>query len=191
MQKRGVPTNESEQKQLEKNLTEALYNVAYHYYEDLGKIDKPKPYIMRLYNEFDSSSYTVEGLFLGYSMNYSKNEMVQANYYKNLILSKYPDSNIAKLLRDPNFLKGEKERYLAINTLYDQTYELIKKGQSTEALKNVKSLKDKFGANYDMKARFALLEAMCLGALKGEKEYIRALKIVITSFPDTEEEKAG
>ena len=189
LQKRGVPSNEAEKIKLENDLTEALYNVAYHYFEDLGKINKPKPYIMRLYNQFDSSSYTVEALFLGYSMNYAKNEMVQANYYKNIILSKYPDSNIAKLLRNPDFLKGEQERYLAINALYDQTYDLIKKGQSNEALKNVKSLKEKFGANYEMKARFALLEAMCMGALKGEKEYIRALKIVITSFPDTDEEK--
>lgn len=166
-----------------------MYKAAEHYREDLGRTDKALELIQELVAKYPDNAYTVEGMFLAYNIYSEKNNTSKANYYKNEILKKYPDSNIAKVLSDPEFANSERLKYEKINKYYDDTYAMIQDGETEKALGRVRAIPTEFGNNYEMKARFAILEAMCVGGMKGEKDYIKALRVIVTSFPDTKEEK--
>jgi len=189
LKKRGVPQNEADKKKVEKKLAKVIYKAASHYHEDLGEASKAMELVGRLTNDYPQSEYAVEGLFLAYNIYFAKNNQSKAEYYKNEILTKYPETNIAKVLQDPDFANAQQKKYNAINEYYNETYDLIQKGKNQDALERIKQVSDIFGDNYEMKARFAILEAMCVGGIKGENEYIRALRVVVTSFPDTKEEE--
>ena len=189
LKKKGVPMNDQEKVTLDKDLGEAIFKAAQHYREDLGRKDKALALVNRLVNDYPDNVYAVEALFLAYNIYSEENNVSKATYYKNEIIKKYPDSKIAKVLSDPEFANSEKAKYDAINQYYDDTYQLIRTGQASEALTRVRAVPTKFGTNYEMKARFALLEAMCIGGMKGETDYVKALRVIVTSFPDTKEEK--
>jgi hypothetical protein len=53
----------------------------------------------------------------------------------------------------------------------------------------MEDLPKKFGNTYPLKPRFALLAAMCVGGIEGIDSYIKALKSVSVSYPNTEEDK--
>lgn len=189
LKKKGVPMSDQDKTALEGKLGESMFKAAEHYREDLGRNDLALQLVEELVNRYPKNTYAVEAMFLAYNIFSEVNNTTKLNYYKNEILSKYPESNIAKVLSDPDFANSEKLKYERINKYYDDTYALIKQGQATEALTKVRAVTDKFGKNYEMKARFALLEAMCMGGIKGEKDYIKALRVIVTSFPQTKEEK--
>lgn len=189
LKKKGVPMNDQEKVALDVALGEAIFKAAQHYREDLGRKDKALALVNRLVNDYPDNIYAVEALFLAYNIYSEENNVAKTTYYKNEITKKYPDSKIAKVLNDPAFANSEKAKYDAINKYYDDTYQMVRTGNAQEALTRVRAVPTKFGGNYEMKARFALLEAMCIGGIKGETDYIKALRVIVTSFPDTKEEK--
>lgn len=189
LKKKGVPNSDQERAQQKEKLVTALFLAAQHYREDLGRNDKALELVNELLTKYPKSPYAVEALFLAYNTYREQNNESKANNYKDQIINNYPNSNIAKVLQDPDFANAERKRYEQINHYYDATYEMLQKGQPQQALDRVRQVAAKFGKNYEMKARFAVLEAMCIGGVKGEKDYIKALGIVATSYPDTKEEK--
>lgn len=189
LKRKGVPNSDQEKEALKGKLGEALFFAARHYREDLKRSDKALELVNELVQNHPKSPYTVEALFLAYNIYTEQNNSSKANYYKTQILNNYPASNIAKVLSDPNFANAEKEKYEQINAYYDETYEMMRQGQAQQALERVRAVPTKFGKDYEMKARFAILEAMCIGGVNGEQDYIRALRTIVTSYPDTDEEK--
>jgi tetratricopeptide (TPR) repeat protein len=188
LKKRGVPRSDQEIASTKAKVGEAMYKAAEHYREDLGRTDKALKLVEELVRKYPENTYAVEGMFLAYNIYSEKNNISKATYYKNEILKKYPESNIAKVLSDPEFANSEKLKYEKINKYYDDTYAMIQGGEAEKALGRVRAIPTEFGNNYEMKARFAILEAMCVGGMKGEQDYIKALRIIVTSFPDTKEE---
>jgi tetratricopeptide (TPR) repeat protein len=189
LKKKGVPMSDQDKKALEDKLGEAMFKAAEHYREDLGRDDKALELVESLVRTYPQNPFAVEAMFLAYNIFSEDNNTRKITFYKNEILTKYPQSNIAKVLSDPDFANSEKIKYDRINKYYDDTYVLIQQGQASEALKKVRAVSEEFGKNYEMKARFALLEAMCMGGIKGEKDYVKALRVIVTSFPETKEEK--
>lgn len=189
LNKRGVPNSEQAKRQMNTDLGEAMFKAAEHYREDLGRNDKALALIEDLIKRYPSNTYAVEALFLAYNIYNEEKNSSKADAYKNRILNNYPDSKIAQLLSDPDFANSERIKYEAVNKYYDETYELIQSGKPEAALDRVRAVPTKFGNSYEMKARFAILEAMCIGGMKGEKDYVKALRVIVTSFPNTEEEK--
>ncbi|MBL4648174.1 MAG: tetratricopeptide repeat protein, partial [Aureispira sp.] len=189
LKKKGVPKSDQEIASMKAKIGASMYKAAEHYREDLGRTDKALELVEEMVQKYPDNVYTVEGMFLAYNIYSEKNNISKATYYKNEILKKYPESNIAKVLSDPEFANSEKLKYEKINKYYDDTYDMIKGGEAEKALGRVRAIPTEFGTNYEMKARFAILEAMCVGGMKGEQDYIKALRIIVTSFPDTKEEK--
>ena len=189
LKKKGVPKSDQEIASMKAKIGASMYKAAEHYREDLGRTDKALELVEELVQKYPDNVYTVEGMFLAYNIYSEKNNISKATYYKNEILRKYPESNIAKVLSDPEFANSEKLKYDKINKYYDDTYDMIKGGEAEKALGRVRAIPAEFGTTYEMKARFAILEAMCVGGMKGEQDYIKALRIIVTSFPDTKEEK--
>ncbi len=187
LKRQGVPASDQERDALRSKLGEALFFAARHYREDLRRSDKALELVNQLVKDHPKSPYTVEALFLAYNIYSEKNDANKTAYYKAQILNNYPESNIAKVLSDPDFANSEKEKYKSINAYYDETYQLMRQGNAQQALERVQAVPAKFGKDYEMKRRFAILEAMCIGGVKGEQDYIRALRTIVTSYPDTEE----
>ncbi|MCP4438253.1 MAG: tetratricopeptide repeat protein [Aureispira sp.] len=185
----GVPLDEEAKTGTNAKLAEALFKAAAHYRDDLGRNDKAQELLQRLLDNYPDNPYHLEALYMMYKINTDKNSTAKANTYKEQILKKYPDSDIAKSITDPNFMNKKQKEALEMSKYYDETYAILRKGKIQEAYDRVLDAKMKHGKDLLMKARFSLLEAMCVGGLKGEKEYARALNAVVVSYPNTAEEK--
>lgn len=189
LKSKGVPLDEEGKEATNTKLAEALFKAAAHYRDDLDRNDKSEELLQRLLDNYPDNPYHLEALFMLYNINKDKNNTTKANSYKEQILKKYPDSDIAKSITDPNFMSKKQKEVIDVSKYYDDTYSILRKGKIQEAYDRILDAKTQYGKDLLMKARFSLLEAMCVGGLKGEKEYARALNAVVVSFPNTEEEK--
>ena len=188
LKKLGVPLDSAAQNAMKKDIEKSIFMTGTLFYEKLEKNRTAQLYLKKLFDRFPQTTHKLEALFTLYNICLDeKNSCSQT--YKDQILNEYPSSDIAKSLEDPNFLNTKQRLVKEVNDYYDATYVLIKKSNFLEAKKNLDDLVKKFGAQYPMKAKFALLAAMCKGGIDGIEEYIKALRQISSAFPNTDEDK--
>ena len=148
-------------------------------------IKELKDYLAR----YPNSKYELEAWYYLYLAHSAKGEIAEAKVYYDLIVGKYPNTNYARVLSDPNYLNQTLAERKRLDTYYNETYALFQSGQYEKAQDNIKKVPKDFGVDNKYKAKFALLDAMCLGSTQGKNAYIGGLKDVIAKYPDSEEEK--
>ena len=138
---------------------------------------------------YPESKYELEVWYYLYLAHNSKGDLASAQVYYDKIVGKYPNTNYARVLSDPNYLTQARAAKLKLENYYDTTYALFQAGQYQRAQDSIRLAQKYFGYENKYKAKFALLDAMCLGYTQGKSAYIGALKDIIAKFPDSEEEK--
>lgn len=113
----------------------------------------------------------------------------RAKYYYDKIIEEFPNTTYARVLSDPNYLSDAAAKEKEVSDYYNKAYALFKKGDYAGASKMIKGSNQKFGKENKMKAKFALLGAMCAGSLEGKESYVKALKEVVAKYPKTDEER--
>jgi hypothetical protein len=109
----------------------------------------------------------------------------KANYYKNLILTKSPESNYAKLLTDPNFYKQMMEKEKEADRFYEQSYDFYKAGNYQQVITNSQQALNQY-KNDPVRPKFALLRAMAIGKTSDRMTFRNELNQVIANYPKNE-----
>src|SRR5690606_37013501 len=92
------------------------------------------------------------------------------------------------ILRDPDYFKKKREEANKLNTYYASTYDHFSSGRIAQAKEMVDQSTKLFGNDNVLRPKFALLNAMCIGKLKGADDYMHALREVVAKYPNTEEQ---
>jgi hypothetical protein len=112
----------------------------------------------------------------------------QSDYYKNIILTKYADTDYAKLISDPTYYIRLEEKAKEHERKYDIAYDYYINKNWT---KTVEIANNVLPSCTDVKlaSKFAYIRAVAIGQIMGEDSLKRALTGVIMNFPNTEVEK--
>jgi hypothetical protein len=105
-----------------------------------------------------------------------------AEINKNLILSKYPDTDYAQILRNPMYNAEKTNRLNKIEAYYEETYLAYTDGNYSVALDRCNAA-DTLIAKSKFKPKFALLKSLCIGRLKPVGDFELALKQVVADYP--------
>ena len=189
LKKMGVPQDTATLKKMNSEIETALFLVGNIYYEKLDENKRATDAVDKLFVRYPKTKHELEAWFLMFNICTEDKNNSCAAVYKDKILSGYADSDIAKSIKDPNYLNAKQLQIAEANKYYDETYALIRSGNFQEAYRRYEGLPKKYGNNYPLKARFAILAAMCIGGMQGQEQYISALKSVSVSFPNTDEDK--
>ena len=189
LKKGGVPQNDAEKKKAHDDIQTALFKVGIAYREQVKRDDLAAKYLKRLLQDYPDTKFELESLYALYMMALDAKDSRAAEEYKQRILSRHGNSDIAKALKNPNHLKELEQKMAQLNAYYEETQAMVKKRQFAEALQRIRAVTERFGTQHNLKGRFAIMEAMCIGGTEGEAKYIEALRGVVSSFPNTPEEK--
>ncbi|MCS6980497.1 MAG: hypothetical protein NZM15_10425 [Flavobacteriales bacterium] len=113
------------------------------------------------------------------------NDAALAEKYKNVILQQYPESDYARMLSDPDYMRNLALRDKQAEALYEmawQEYKLFRFGSAI-------SLCEKGLSEYGKSSaapRFALLKAKTAGGLYGRERYLAELDSVVKKYGGTE-----
>lgn len=185
----GVPQDESQRAETEQKIAQALFGIGLAYREHLNMPAQSIATFERLVERFPKSKQAQEAWYMLYNLYMEQGNAAKAEACKKRILADYPNSDIAKAVQDPSFVNAKQQKEKELNKYYQQTYDMVYKGQFQQAMQRISDMSKLFGEEHTFKPRFALLAAMCEGGTKGEQDYIKALKVVSTSYPNTPEEK--
>lgn len=109
----------------------------------------------------------------------------KSNYYKNAILKEFPDSDYAKLINNPNYIKQLEAKKNKLENYYSNTYRAYRMNQFKIVISRCEQSDSLFPDN-KLKPKFAYLRATAIGKSREIQYYEAALNDVIAKFPADE-----
>lgn len=182
---KDVPLTEEKMKKSNDKVEKALYNMGYIYYEGLKDLDKAKETFEILIKRFPKGKQVLGSYYQLYKINSDLGDKVKEDYYKDLIMKEYPESDYAKIIADPEYYKQIQAKKNEINLFYDETYKAFILGSYNKVITNYQTATSKYKLS-PIFPKFEYLNALSLGKTKGKDSLITSLNSLITKYPNHE-----
>ena len=178
---KDIPKTEQEIAASEEKLGHAYFALGTLYKD---KMDDSKSSIVtfeEMNSKLPGNKNELKSYYLLYRMNLAAKNATRANYYKNLIETKYPSSEYLRLINNPNAAKEDEAKEKALSAQYEQLFNEYKKGNYAFVKEQSASL-----INDNPKGiitpQLALLNAFSVGKTDGAAAFTQALTKVKTSY---------
>jgi tetratricopeptide (TPR) repeat protein len=178
-------------------ICEALYISGMIYKEQLKDMDNATESFEVLNNRFDDCRYTPESYYQLYRIFLEKESSgwfsldgFGARTYADIILERWPDSEFARLVRDPNVLQADEERRKAEEEAYRRIYQQYRQYSFIPVVNACEAVLRDEPRNH-FRPKYHILKAMALGGLRDMGAYRSTLTELKSSYPGTDEAKAA
>lgn len=148
------------------------------------KLDNPAEAIVAfetLLARFPDNRYRLESLYSLYLLHKDVN-MAKAASYRQQIIDDFPNSLIAKVLIDPNYIEDAKAQEREITAYYATTYEYFTNDDLVTALKRKKQADQQYPDNF-LQPKFDMLEALIYGRMGNLDTCKTALQKIVNKYP--------
>ena len=180
-----LPFTAKQKKDANEMILQALNNIGYIYYDNLGDYNNSIDAYTELNERYPENEYELSSWYYLYKMYNERKDREKAEYYKNLILNKYPDSNQAKIINDPEYFIKEQEKGMESTNLYSKTFEAYKKGQFQRVRMNVEKARELCPNDTILMPRFEFLDAVSIGQLEVVDSMAYALYRLVQKYPES------
>jgi tetratricopeptide (TPR) repeat protein len=180
-----IPTTPEDFAKSDKKIIEALFNIGTIYKDGLMDYEKSVEAFETLFNRYPDNDFLLQSYYYLYRIYTEEEDFAKAEQYKNLILSKFPDSDYAKIIKDPDYyqkidsLAGLEEKY------YSQTFKAFQEGRFPEVIHAADSAIKRF-QDKSLYPKFAYLRAIAIGKTQGDSLMINPLKQLISTYPSSD-----
>ena len=179
---KNLPLSDEKMKQSNDTIIEAYYTVASIYKENLQDHKNAIKTFEKLIERYPENKYLLPSYYQLYRTNLEIKNEERANYYKNILLDKYPDSEYSKIIRNPNHNRETQASKDEIENFYAATYENYLDRNYNAVLTNCTKAEEIY-AKSAYSAKFELLKAFAVGGTTGLSAYKGSLKEVIVKYP--------
>jgi len=132
-----LPVNDSLMAISHGKIRNSLYNAGRIFKTEFNDFPRAIESFSELDKRYPENIYTLSSWFEMYDLYSKLNNQEKADYYKNLIITRYPDSKYAKYLNNPNYFIELEARADSANRLYQQAFSEFKSGNYAQSGKVV------------------------------------------------------
>jgi tetratricopeptide (TPR) repeat protein len=119
---RNIPFTDSMLEVSHRMIETALYNMSLIYKNELKDYEKAIESFKELIKRYPNSEYLLTSYYYLYDIYIKENNKAMVEMYKNRIISQFPNSTYAKLLKNPDYFKEIEEGQNKIHNYYIETY---------------------------------------------------------------------
>ena len=128
-----LPINDSLMTASHSKIRNGLFNAGRIFKTDFSDFPRSIESFEELNKRYPENLFALSSWFELWNLFASLNNQEKADYYKNLIIGKYPDSKYAKYLLNPNYFVELEARTDSVNRLYQQAFLKFKNGQYAQS----------------------------------------------------------
>lgn len=183
--KKNLPFSDSLLAKSNGRIIRAYYMMGSIYKEELNNTKKTISSFEELNNRFPSNKYLLNTYYTLYRIYQDARNQPKADYYKDKILSEFPDSEFALLIKNPNYAEERSSQKSEVENFYNEVYLAYHENNYSQALSQAREGISRFGNNvYRPKMEF--IKALSLGKLRGVDSLEQNLKLLVARYPDSE-----
>ena len=190
---RDIPKDEAAVAASNGRVCEALYVSGMIYKEQLKDVDNAIESFEVLNNRFEECRYTPESHYQLYRIYLEKERAgwfsldgVGSQTYADIIVQRWPNSEFARLVLDPNVLMGDEVRRKEEEAAYREVYLLYRAYSYYPVITACDRVITEEPHNY-FRPKYHLLKALAVGGTRDVSGFRTALTAVRSGFPGTEE----
>jgi len=183
---KDLPFTEEAQAASNTKILEAYFKSGKVYKDGLKDNEKSREAFETMNKRFPENDHELLSYYYLYKINLEIGQADQAQFYKNLIISQYPDSDYAKVLSDPEYyakIVAEKNKAAK---LYEETYKDYKAGLYFQVIAKSDLAFSLYGDTIEFAPRFAYLKAISIGKIDVVDSLVSQLKMIITKYPTSD-----
>ncbi|CAN5411825.1 hypothetical protein BH10BAC1_BH10BAC1_07520 [soil metagenome] len=179
---KNVPTTPDAIAKSNIKIVDAYYNVGSIYKEQLLNNQKSLEAFEELLKRFPENKYKLNSYYQLYRTYLLVNNQERSDYYKNLLLKDYPDSEFAAIIKNPGVANDIAASKSVVEKFYTETYQLYVAANYTQAFENCKRA-DSLYSKSTLMPQFTFLKALCIGRTQDINAFENALTQVVVKYP--------
>ncbi len=184
---KNLPLNDTLLAASNERIASAYLNAGKAYAEKIADRGRATESFEALLKRFPANELIPEALYSLYQVNKDSNTPV-AESYRQRLLEKYPSTEYAKILSDPDYYEKKLADIKMAGQMYAEAYKAYTTENFTAAISIVDEALDKY--SQDMLApKFLLLRAYSVARTTDERTFRDELNKLIKTWPDSEESK--
>lgn len=180
---RNIPFGESQKKEANKKIIQALNNIGFIYYDNIGDYERSIEAYEELNTRYPENECELPSNFYMTRIYSEKGETDKAQASSNIVITKYPESNYAKILIDPEYFVKERQKKEEAIAFYGDTYNSFNEGDYKTVKANVKKARELYANDTVLMPRFDLLEAFTIGKTQNINTMASALYELVQKYP--------
>ena len=183
---KDIPFSEDALAQSDEAIAEAFYNLGLIYAEGLHNTLKSIESYEELLERYPNDTNRLRVYYQLYRLYLDVSDLNRSDYYKNLIINDYPDSDYALIILDPDYFKNMKAKESELSELYSRTYTAFERGQYYTVIGNSDQALRLFGDSAALIPKFLYLKALAVGKVDVVDSLAVVLKGIIKNYPSSE-----
>lgn len=180
-----IPFSPEAKEQAHTQIKEALNNIGFIYYYELHDYPRSIEAYTKLSDNYPDNPNEVSAWYYLYKMHSLRKDTENAEKYKSLVLAKYPESNQAKIILDPDYFVKENNKGAEAEQLYAKTFEAYKNGQYQRVMMNTRKAREQYADDTLYMPRFEFLNAVSLGYVEVVDSMAYSLLRLIQKYPES------
>lgn len=182
---RNLPLNDSLLRISNEKVADALLNAGKAYAQSINDTLKGTETYESLITRYPASPAIPEALYDLYRLNENGNK-VKAETYRQRLIEKYPDSEFARILSDPDYFRSKMADLKLTEQLYEEAFDLYKQEKFDESVARINDAMYRYPEN-PLSAKFMLLHAYNIARSADERTFRSDLRNLIDRYPETAE----
>ena len=182
---KDLPFEQTARDSLNLVTAEALLNAGYLYYDAIGNYERALECYLRLASEYPTYEHIVQAFYMLYRIYDRQGNSPSANYYRDMVLMGFPDSDFANLIRDENFYREIASRERRLHGDYDDLYTSFRRKRYKEVINKSKTIAEEY-PNDAMLPKFRYWEAMAYSHLNDNKQAVSVFQSILASVAPTD-----
>lgn len=181
----NIPFSDSALVSSNERLVKALFNMGEIYRIEFNDMNKAIACFEELVDKYSSHTLAFPSYYHLYEIYGILNDVAKSDFYKNLLIKKYPDHPRAKMLANPDYVKELEQEMNRVNKFYEDTYIRYKSADYAGVVNNADLALIQYKGDAII-PRFILLRALSIGQLQGQGRLKEELDTLVKAFPDHE-----
>jgi tetratricopeptide (TPR) repeat protein len=166
-------------------IQEALFNTGRIFKSEFANYERSAEAYEELIKRYPSNDYLLSAYFDLYDLCEIMGDGNKSAYYRNLIISNFPDSRYAKYLLNPNFFVEMEARTDSLNRLYERAFTNYRAGNYRGVLQLTGTIKE-LDPDTVLLAKIDFMETIAGGTQTNMQNFEELLESYLNNYPDAE-----
>jgi len=166
-------------------IVRAYYNIGEFYREEIINPSESIKAYQTCLARFPDNKLKAEIYFQLYRIYNQQNNKSQADLYKNKLLSEFPNSLMAKVILDPDYVSDSKAKDKAAQTYYNNLYEAYQNANYNVVVESKASIDTQYSQT-SIAPKYYYLYALCMNKQKGVQAFEIALNDLINKYASSD-----
>lgn len=180
-----LPFSAKQQQKSNEEIADALFNMGFIFKDKMQDYPIAIETFQDFENRFPKDERVMETIYQRFLIAARQGDSEAEERYRLQILSRYPKSNYAEMLQQPNFVKRMEKMYQEQDSVYNQTYAAYTKSDFPTVFKNVEYIKKKYPVS-SLMPKFEFLNALSIGKTQKSGLFKTSLDSLVAHYPNSD-----